>query len=217
MEIDPAALRDGVLKFIVLVLSLTAHEWGHAIIADKLGDDTPRSQGRVTLYPMAHIDLIGTILIPALGALGFFGSFAMIGWAKPVYVNTANFRRGHFDEALVTLAGPGVNVFLALLATFGMIGAMHLQSPQLGEFCRMVLTLNVALAVFNMLPIPPLDGSKFLMYLFGMSVETYMRIAMYGSFVLLVLINIPAFRQFVGMLIGLGLVPFRMILTAFVT
>jgi Zn-dependent protease len=215
MDIDPAVLRDGVLRFIVLVLSLTAHEWGHAIVADKLGDDTPRSQGRVTLFPLAHIDLLGTIIIPALGAMGFFGSFAMIGWAKPVYVNPSNFRRGHFDEALVTLAGPGVNIVLAFLATLGAIAAARMGSAPLAEFCMIVLHLNVALAVFNMLPIPPLDGSKFLMYLFGMSQELYMRLAMYGGFVLLLLINIQGFRRMIMMLIGLGLTPFRWMLLTF--
>src|SRR4051812_12007224 len=125
MDIDMGALREGVLSFIVLVLSLSLNEWGHAIVADTLGDDTPRSQGRVTLYPMAHIDWIGTILIPAMSALGFFGGFAMIGWAKPVYTNPANFRRGMFDEALVTIAGPGVNLFLAFLGTLGAAAAVH--------------------------------------------------------------------------------------------
>src|ERR1044071_2878675 len=128
MDIDMGALRDGVLRFIILVLSLSLHEWGHAIVADKLGDDTPRAQGRVTLYPMAHIDWIGTILIPAMSALGFFGGFSMIGWAKPVYTNPANFRRGMFDQALVTIAGPGVNFTLALLGTFAAAIAIHAHS-----------------------------------------------------------------------------------------
>jgi Zn-dependent protease len=212
MDIDMAALRDGVLRFIVLVLSLSLHEWGHAIVADKLGDDTPRSQGRVTLYPMAHIDFIGTLLIPAMGAMGFFGNFAMIGWAKPVYTNPANFRRGMFDQALVTVAGPGVNLLLAFIGTLAAAVAVHMGSQPFAEFCNIVIVVNVALCIFNMLPIPPLDGSKFLMYWFGMSDETYSRMAFYGSFALLLLINLPAFRQLLSMLIGIGLVPFDMLL-----
>ena len=212
MDIDMVALRDGVLRFIVLVLSLSLHEWGHAIVADKLGDDTPRSQGRVTIYPMAHIDFIGTLLIPALGAMGFFGNFAMIGWAKPVYTNPSNFRRGMFDQALVTLAGPGVNLVLAFFGTIGVVLAAHLGSLPFAEFCKMVILVNVALCIFNMLPIPPLDGSKFLMYWFGMSEETYSRLSTYGGFALLLLINIPAFRQLLSMLIGIGLIPFDMLL-----
>jgi Zn-dependent protease len=216
MDIDMAALRDGVLRFIVLVLSLSLHEWGHAIVADKLGDDTPRSQGRVTIYPMAHIDFIGTLLIPAMGAMGFFGNFAMIGWAKPVYTNPSNFRRGMFDQALVTLAGPGVNLLLAFLGTLGAAAAARAGSLPFAEFCNIVILINVALFIFNMLPIPPLDGSKFLMYWFGMSEEAYSRIALYGSFALLLLINIPAFRQLIGVLIGFGLIPFDLLLRALI-
>lgn len=210
MDIDFGELRIGILRFIVLVCSLALHEWGHAIVADRLGDDTPRSQGRVTLYPMAHIDLIGTILIPALGALGFFGSFAMIGWAKPIYTNPANFKRGMFDEALVTLAGPAVNLALAFIATV-LAALAHRYFPSLSLLCGIVLMVNVSLFVFNMLPIPPLDGSKFLMYWFGLSQETYARVAFYGSFALLLLINLQAFRQFVGMLIYYALVPFNVL------
>jgi Zn-dependent protease len=213
MDIDVGALREGLLNFIVLVLSLSLHEWGHAIAADKLGDDTPRSQGRVTLYPMAHIDLIGTIIVPAMGMLGFFGGLAMIGWAKPVWTNPANFRRGNFDRALVTIAGPGVNFMLALFGTVAMaVTHRFVGSPPLTHFFSIVLVINVALMVFNLLPIPPLDGSKFLVYLFGMSEEAYAKASLYGDFALLILINLPPFRQFVGLLIGYALGPFDTLL-----
>ena len=125
MDLDLNALREGAIFFIVVIASLALHEWGHAAMADRLGDDTPRNEGRVTLNPLVHIDLIGTILIPLLGALGFFGSFNMIGWAKPVYTNPANLRRGHFDQSLVTAAGPGVNFLLALGATLAAALASH--------------------------------------------------------------------------------------------
>src|SRR4051794_38474467 len=114
MDLDLEMLRQGLLRVLVLICSLALHEWGHAFVADRLGDDTPRSQGRVTLNPLAHIDWIGTVLIPLLGVLGFFGGLAGIGWAKPVYTNPSNFRRGMSDQALVTIAGPAVNFLLAL-------------------------------------------------------------------------------------------------------
>ena len=214
MDFDQIDLRTVALRFIVLVLSLSLHEWGHAIMADRLGDDTPRAQGRVTLYPMAHVDWIGTVLLPILGALGFFGSLAMIGWAKPIQTNPANFRRGQVDQALVTIAGPGVNFLLALLGTAGLAIAYRVHSEPLQDFFTIVLTMNVALVVFNLLPIPPLDGSKFLMYWFGMSVETYVRFASFGGFMLLILINVPAFRQFLGVLFRGALLPFNVLLNA---
>ena len=82
-----AELREALIYLIVIVASLALHEWGHAFTADRLGDPTPHSQGRVTLNPLVHIDLLGTIIIPFLGALGFFGGFGLIGWAKPVWTN----------------------------------------------------------------------------------------------------------------------------------
>jgi Zn-dependent protease len=210
MDLDPAALREAALYLIILVCSLALHEWGHAFVADKLGDDTPRSQGRVTLNPLAHIDLFGTILIPALGLLGFFGHFSLIGWAKPVYTNPSNFRRGQFDQALVTIAGPGINLSLALIATLGAAVCHHLQ-PSVTPLFFMILEVNVALFVFNLLPIPPLDGSKFLMYWGGMSEETYVGISRWSGFLLLVLLNLSGFRVLLGELIAWGSFPFELL------
>ncbi len=205
--IDAGTLRTALLDVLIVIVSLTVHEWGHAIVADRLGDHTPRSEGRVTLNPFSHIDLIGTLLIPLLGALGFFGSFGMIGWAKPVYTNPNNFRNRKADQAWVTLAGPGMNIALALFAVLGMAIAVR-SVPTLEPLLAKVLIINVSLCVFNLLPIPPLDGSKFLMYWFGMSEETYIRFAQWGGILLLVLVNIPAFRGILSFLIGLVLVPF---------
>jgi Zn-dependent protease len=207
MDIDPAALRIGAIQFIIVVCSLALHEWGHAVVADKLGDDTPRREGRVTLNPLAHIDPIGTIVIPLLGALGFFGGFAMIGWAKPVYIDPSSFRRGQFDQALVTLAGPGMNLALALLATLAAAVCAHVARPAV-ELFSWAISINVALFVFNMLPVPPLDGSKFYMYWFGMSEDTYVRISTFGSFGLLLLINVEAFRDLIGLVINFATTPF---------
>jgi Zn-dependent protease len=215
MDLDPAALQIGALKFIIVVLSLSFHEWGHAFVADRLGDDTPRSEGRVTIYPPAHIDLLGTIILPLLGALGFFGSFGIIGWAKPVYINPDNFKRRTFDEALVTLAGPAMNFFLAFVGTLILILARRFGSEELVFFGRLMIGINVGLFVFNLLPIPPLDGSKFLMYWFGMSRETYAQLAFYGGFALLLIINVPGFGKFFSFLAGIAAYPFGAMVRVF--
>lgn len=201
MDLDLATVRDAIIILILVLGSLSLHEWGHAFVADKLGDPTPRSQGRVTLDPLAHIDWLGTVVLPLLAGLGFFGNFAAIGWAKPVEINPSYLRRGYRDQMLVTIAGPAVNLILAILAAFA-FALVQSRSPQLVELFGKAMMVNVSLFVFNMLPIAPLDGSKFLMYFRVMSEEAYVRFASVGWIVLLVLINLPPFRQFLSVVIG---------------
>lgn len=207
MSFDPALIREALLNVIIIIVSLVLHEWGHAYMADRLGDDTPRSQGRVTLNPLVHIDPIGTVLIPLLGSLGFFGSFGVIGWAKPVYTNPRNLRHGTRDRVLVTIAGPGMNLLIAMGATLA-AGVAHHFLPRIIPLFQTILTLNIALFVFNLLPVPPLDGSKFLMYWFGMSEEAYARFAQWGWIALLLLINLRPFQALMGLLFGLVGLPF---------
>ncbi|HEX8706105.1 MAG TPA: site-2 protease family protein [Myxococcaceae bacterium] len=152
---------EALVRIIPLVLSLTVHEFAHAWSAWKLGDDTASAQGRMTLDPMAHIDPIGTLLLPALGI--------PFGWAKPVPVNPARFRRGvNMDTGmmLTAIAGPLSNALLAIIAavTYGLLLrlAPEVLSANRGLyiFLTFMIFSNVGLAVFNMLPIPPLDGSR---------------------------------------------------------
>ena len=201
MDLDLATVRDAIIILILVLGSLSLHEWGHAFVADKLGDPTPRSQGRVTLDPLAHIDWLGTVILPLLAGLGFFGNFAAIGWAKPVEINPSYLRRGYRDQMLVTIAGPAVNLVLAILAAFA-FALVQSRSPQLVELFGKAMMVNISLFVFNMLPIAPLDGSKFLMYFRLMSEEAYLRFASVGWIILLVLINLPPFRQFLSVVIG---------------
>jgi Zn-dependent protease len=147
----------------MLVVSLSFHEAAHAWAADRLGDPTARKLGRLTMNPLAHIDLFGTVVFPlvALTTAGFF-----FGWAKPVPVDVRNLKAPRRDFALVALAGPVSNLVLAFVAAavlslaFGSTGAVGLGSIE-GVLTWMVL-LNVILAVFNMIPIPPLDGGNVL-------------------------------------------------------
>ena len=208
LNLDAASIREALLTLLIAIVSLALHEWGHAAMADRLGDDTPRSQGRVTLNPLVHIDRLGTVIIPLLCALGVFGSMALIGWAKPVQTNPANFKNRIADAAWVTIAGPGLNLLLAAGATVAAAIAAH-YAPNMKELFTRIITMNVMLMVFNLLPFPPLDGSKFLMYWGGMSEETYMNLSRWSGFALLILINVPQFRQFLGLLFEVGIIPFN--------
>ena len=189
---DIEHLRQGLIMYLILVASLSVHEWAHAITADRLGDYTPRSQGRVTLNPIAHIDPIGTVLIPLMMIL-YSPGFALIGWGKPVMINPRNFRQPVRDDLLVTMAGPGSNLVICFITTI--VGALILRLvPDLAGLVVQVITINCVLIVFNLIPIPPLDGSHVLKHAIGMREETYIQLSRWGFIILIVLINIPQFR-----------------------
>jgi Zn-dependent protease len=207
MDFDPIFIRNGLIILIVLVVSLGFHEWGHAIVADLLGDDTPRSNGRVTLNPVAHVDPVGTVLIPMINIFVFHGSFAFIGWGKPVVINTSNFRNRRRDELLVTMAGPAANLLVALVAI--VVGSfVVVPQPRLAELVYGLVTMNVGLAVFNLLPIPPLDGGTVLRYAVGMTEETFLGISRWSGLVMLVMVNLSATRHLIGFAVGLACVPY---------
>ncbi len=134
---------------LALVLILTVHEASHAWVATRLGDPTAERAGRLSLNPIRHLDLMGTLMM----------FFAGIGWGKPVPVNPRNFEKPFRDEALTALAGPAANLILAFLAA---IPYTYLPAGHLWAFAGSVLDLSLVLFLFNMLPFPPLDGSKFL-------------------------------------------------------
>lgn len=168
MNFNPAVLALWVVPFL---LAVVFHEWAHGYVAKRLGDDTASQLGRLTLNPIAHIDPMGTVLLPAI--LMFTGSPVMFGWAKPVPVAFSRLGNPRRDMVLVALAGPMMNLVLAAvsavaLATIGRhvsgspdvaAGGIRIAEPLL-IMCTMSLQLNVVLAVFNMLPIPPLDGGR---------------------------------------------------------
>jgi Zn-dependent protease len=149
-----------IIGLVVLIASLSVHEAAHAWSASQLGDDTAKRLGRVTLNPVAHVDPIGTLLLPLIAMAS---GAPLIGWAKPTPVNVRNLRQPRRDHILVTAAGPVSNLIIAVIA------AAALRAGARGEWLGMLvieaLTLNVLLAVFNMLPLPPLDGGQILMAL----------------------------------------------------
>lgn len=191
-------LRLIVLNLIPMLLSLTVHEFSHAFVADRLGDDTPRRQGRLTLSPLAHYDVLGTFVIPAVATA--LNGFAMIGWARPVEFDPSRMTRRvsmRQGGAIVAAAGPLSNVLLALLAAAGMSALLHfrpelLVGTGLGELLRAMFLLNIGLAVFNLLPIPPLDGSHLLPRSMDQLKEA---IAPYSFIVILLLLNIAPLRE----------------------
>lgn len=162
---DPHFWFSAILTVVIFLLSLTVHEYAHARVAFALDDDTASRQGRMTLNPLAHIDLIGTILMPIIGSAGV----PVIGWAKPVPVNPLNFSRKFTMRggmALVAVAGPVSNLILALVSTGLLWVVVHsglvpegAQLHAVALLARLVFA-NIGLAIFNLLPIPPLDGSR---------------------------------------------------------
>ena len=191
---DPRQLINGLILSLGLLVLLTFHEFGHAWMAMKCGDDTALSQGRVSFNPLVHIDLIGTVVVPLLLILMAPGGF-FAGWAKPVPVNPYNLRNPRLDDIMVTLAGPWMNLLLAIvllgLARLGYVVHSH----GLVEVCFNWAHLSLLLCFFNLIPIPPLDGSQVARSLIGMSHETYQQIARYGIFILILVLQVPAVQQ----------------------
>jgi len=146
-----------VIPFVIVLASLTVHEAAHAWTADRLGDPTARILGRVSLNPIVHIDPIGTLLLPLLAAVS---NLPIIGWAKPVPVNISRLKRGRQDFMIIAAAGPASNFLLAIL---GAIFVRLLAIPSFGSSpVLQFVEINILLGVFNLVPVPPLDGGNVL-------------------------------------------------------
>lgn len=177
-----------VISLIVLLFSAILHEVAHGYVADRLGDPTARLSGRLTLNPLKHIDPFMTILLPLL--LVFSGSRIIFGGAKPVPIDPFNLKDGKKDVALVALSGPLTNVLLAAVAS----GFLHVfgSIPLLVFFLTIVAEINIYLAIFNFLPIPPLDGSKvFALLLPDEMANAYLSLGTIGILLLFLFLSFP--------------------------
>lgn len=157
-------LTQVLIAFVILVASLTFHEAAHAWTANRLGDPTARTLGRLSLNPAVHVDLIGTIVFPLLA---FMTGLPLIGWAKPVPVDMRNLQHPRRDFAIVALAGPVSNLVLAACGAavlkLAFEESARLRFETMAGAIMLFVVLNVLLAVFNMIPIPPLDGGNVLL------------------------------------------------------
>ncbi len=199
MNIGYDELREAILYLIAFILCITVHEFGHAWVATRLGDPTPRSQGRVTLAPQHHIDPIGTILMPIIMALSASsGGLPLLAWGRPVQTNPMLYSRRlsmSTGRMLVSVAGPAMNLILALVVSIGIVIAARLHVS--GEFLMAVfdrlVRLNLSLMIFNLLPIPPLDGGAVLAWVLPRSMHNVVDfLARWGSFILLFLVISPS-------------------------
>ena len=190
---------EKIFQFIAFLFAISIHESAHAWMANLRGDPTARMLGRITLNPIKHIDPIGTILMPLIS---MFGNIPTLGWAKPTPVNPTNFRRPVLDDVLTSVVGPISNFAVAAVATMLLLGIeltssagraavnnpLHTQSA-LGPLCLLLfefLEINVLLAVFNLIPIPPLDGSHVLRHFLPDTIrQVYDMVGMVGLLALI--------------------------------
>ncbi len=189
---DPAAfLADLVIKIPALLIAVTIHEVAHALVADRLGDPTPRALGRITLNPLPHIDLFGALAFVIAG----------FGWAKPVPVNAANLRHPRRDMALVAAAGPVSNFLVAFvgLVLFVLARQSGLVGAPAAQVLLWIFQFNLALGIFNLIPLPPLDGGHFLPYFLPREAGAVLHsLEQFGPMILLVLVVSGATRYIVG-------------------
>ncbi len=205
LDLGVDQVRNALIYLIAFVAAVSVHEFGHALVADKLGDRLPRMQGRLTLSPLSHIDPLGTIVLPRAGAL--MAGVPLIAWGKPVMTSPNNYTRKltrRTGSMLVALAGPMMNLLMAILGSIAFIVAAKVGASAgvLGGILRFVLGLNIMLMFFNLLPLGPLDGATVLAGLLPRSMDPFVEWNQrYGTLILLILLIAPTLK-----LPGLGVI-----------
>lgn len=213
----------------ILLFSVVIHEISHGLMALRCGDPTAKEMGRITLNPIPHIDLIGSIVVPLFSL--FATGRIFIAWAKPVPVNPLNFRNYRRDDILVSVVGPFSNLVMALFCAMASIVLVHgttllagvLPPAAVDGFNFLIkmfyggVYLNVVLAVFNLIPIPPLDGSHVVASLLPDHIsEQYRQIGFFGIFLIILLMRNAAFSSFFGSVVSAIAFPFESVIRAFI-
>lgn len=198
---DSGHLIEGLLRWLALVILFTFHEFGHAWMAMKCGDNTARDEGRVSFNPLVHLDPLGSVLFPLImfclpgGAGGF-----LLGWARPVPVNLYNLRNPRVDDVYVTFAGPWMNLIVAAVMLALCRLGIQFDWDGVTNYSWEIAWMSMALFFFNMMPIPPLDGSRILRVVIGMSYDTFAEIARYGFFAIIAVMQIPGVSKILSAL-----------------
>lgn len=188
------------LGFCVLLLSITLRQWAKAWLMDRLGDPTPRMTGVVSLNPLVHFDPLGTLLIPVMFLL-FLHTPPVYGWGKHIYSHASAFKHPARGEVLVSLVGSAVNLTVAFF--LAVVGGLLLRFfPQFDKLILLIIQQNILLAVFSLLPIPPLEGAFVVKHLFKMSEEAFMRYSQWSLIIFLAFIFIPGLSLVIGVPYG---------------
>lgn len=187
-------IEYALLNVCLLWMLTVPHEFAHAWAAVKLGDETPRREGRVTLNPLAHVDWMGTVLLPAITSL-VGGGF--LGWGKSVNTNPYRLWRGNLGLSLVALAGPISNLMFAVVLAAA-AAVLSSSGSRLGEFAAQGVRLSIYLALFNLMPVPPLDGSKLLLAL-RLPDRLYDELSRFGFLLLIVAITATGLGRWMSM------------------
>lgn len=211
--LTPQALRDGLIFYFLLFAVLILRTFAQAWLADRMGDPTPRNDGRVTLYPPPHVDLLGTVILPLicvfylqprLAEISFF-----LAWTKPVPTNPGNFSHPRRGELFTQFAGFGACVLIATLSAI--VGGL-IVGPRSLEISLSLIGICAMLMVLDLLPIPPLPGGVLLRYFGIISEEAFWNFSRWGGILLLVAFNIPPVRIAIGMAVALMAAPFATLL-----